>query len=163
MPQLDFAFYLPQIVWLTIAFAVLYVLMARVALPRIAEVLEEREDRVADDLDRARGLKEEAEQVLAAYERELIEARSKAHAVAQESRRKLASEVAEKKAEVECVLNAEAAKAAERIAETRNQAMANLHELAQEVTLAAMARLIGRDPPDASLRSAVEAEIEGNR
>ena len=110
-----------------------------------------------------RGLKEEAEQVLSAYERELIEARAKAHAVAQESRRRVAAGVAEKKAEVERTLDAEAAKAAERIAETRDQAMANLHELAQEVTRAALARLIGRAPDDATLGSAVAAEIERTR
>ncbi len=161
MPQLDFATFLPQIVWLTITFVALYFLMSRVALPRIAEVLEEREDRVADDLERAAALKEEAEQVLEAYERELVEARSKAHAVAQESRRRLAAEVAEKRAEVERALEAEAAKAADRIAEARDQAMANLNELAQEVTRAAMARLIGREPEGASLRAAVEAELEG--
>jgi F-type H+-transporting ATPase subunit b len=162
MPQLDFATYLPQMVWLVIAFVGLYVLMARVALPRIAEVLEEREDRVADDLERAHASKEEAEQVLEAYERELLEARSKAHAVAQESRRRLAAEVAEKKAEVERALEAEAVKATERIGATRNQAMANLRELAQEVTRAAVARLIGRGPDDdATLVAAVDAEIEG--
>ena len=161
MPQLDFAFYLPQMVWLAIAFVGLYVLMARVALPRIAEVLDEREDRVADDLERARASKEAAEVVLVAYERELFEARSKAHAVAQESRRRLAAGVAEQKAEVERALDAEAAKAAERIGATRDQAMSNLNELAQEVTRAAMARLIGRGPDEGSLRAAVEAEIEG--
>ena len=163
MPQLDFAFYLPQIVWLALAFVVLYGLMARVALPRIAEVLDEREDRVADDLERARASKEEAEVVLEAYERELLEARTEAHAVAREARRRLAAEVADQKAEVERALEAEAAKAAERIGATRNQAMANLNELAQEVTRAAMARLIGRGPDEGSLRAAVEAEIEGNR
>ena len=161
MPQLDFAFYLPQMVWLAIAFMGLYVLMARVALPRIAEVLDEREDRVADDLERARASKEEAEVVLVAYERELLEARTKAHAVAQESRRRLAAEVADQKAELERALEAEAAKAAERIEGTRAQAMSNLNELAQEVTRAAMARLIGRGPDEGSLRVAVEAEIEG--
>lgn len=161
MPQLDFATFLPQIVWLTITFVGLYFLMSRVALPRIAEVLEEREDRVADDLERAGELKEEAEKVLGAYERELVEARSKAHAVAQESRRRLSAEVAEKRAEVERVLEAEAAKAGDRIAEARNRAMANLDELAQEVTRAAMAHLIGREPEAAALRAAVEAELAG--
>ncbi len=163
MPQLDFATYLPQIVWLVIAFVGLYLLMSRVALPRIAEVLEEREDRVADDLERARTSKEEAERVLEAYERELLEARTKAHAVVQESRRRLAAEVAEKKAEVERALEAEGAKAAQRISATRDQAMANLEELAQEVTRAAMVRLIGKTPDEPSLRAAIEAEIEGHR
>ena len=163
MPQLDFATYLPQMVWLVIAFVGLYVLMARVALPRIAEVLEEREDRVADDLERARASKEEAEQVLEAYERELLEARTKAHAVVQESRRRVAAGVAEKKAEVERALEAEGAKAAERIRATRDQAMANLRELSQEVTRAAMVRLIGKTPDEAVLLAAVDAEIEGSR
>ena len=79
MPQLDLATFTPQLVWLGITFILLYLVMWRVALPRIGEVLEERQNRIQHDLDEAGRLKGEAEQALADFETSLSEARSKAH------------------------------------------------------------------------------------
>jgi F-type H+-transporting ATPase subunit b len=80
MPQLDVASYLPQFIWLAISFAVLYLLMAKLALPRIGDVLAERTKRREDNLARAEELQGEAEAAEAAYETALSEARSAAHA-----------------------------------------------------------------------------------
>ena len=79
MPQLNVASYLPQVVWLVICFVALYFLMARLALPRIAAVLEERTRRRDDDLDRAEKLEAQAEAAAKAYEQVLAEARGSAH------------------------------------------------------------------------------------
>ena len=75
MPQLESATFISQIVWLAVTFLALYVVMARIALPRIGEVLEARQDRIAHDLDTAASLKAEAEAALAAYETSIAEAR----------------------------------------------------------------------------------------
>ena len=80
MPQLEIADFAPQLVWLVLTFGVLYALMARVALPRIAEVLDSRERRRADDLERAESLKAEAEGALAEFER--VQAATQARALA---------------------------------------------------------------------------------
>lgn len=79
MPQLDVASYLPQLVWLAITFAILYVLMAKLALPRISDVLEERSERRQDNLGRAEELQAEAEAAAQAYEKVLADARGGAH------------------------------------------------------------------------------------
>ena len=79
MPQLDVASYLPQLVWLAISFVVLYLLMAKLALPRIADVLEERSMRREDNLARAEDLQRQAEAAAEAYENVLAEARGAAH------------------------------------------------------------------------------------
>ena len=79
MPQLDVASYLPQLVWLAITFGLLYLLMAKLALPRISDVLEERSKRRQDNLARAEELQAEAEAAAEAYENVLGEARSTAH------------------------------------------------------------------------------------
>ena len=86
MPQLDFGDYAPQLVWLAITFGIMYLLMARVALPRIATVLEERRDRIANDLAQADQLRRETDQAIAAYEKALADAKARANAIAQETR-----------------------------------------------------------------------------
>ena len=77
MPQLDISVFAPQIVWLTITFLAMYFLMAKVALPRIAQVLDERQTRIDDNLEKAAALKKEAEDAATAYESSLAQARSK--------------------------------------------------------------------------------------
>ena len=74
LPQLNPADFSPQLVWLAITFAVLYLILARVALPRIGEVIEERKDRVQRDLDAAERFKAETDAALAAYEKALNDA-----------------------------------------------------------------------------------------
>ena len=159
MPQMEFGDYLPQLVWLAITFAVLYVLMARVALPRIAEVLERREERVADDMDRAGQHQEQARQVLEAYERTLAEARDQAHASATANRHQHAERAAARRAELEVRLKAQAADAEARITASRAEAMAGLRDVAVEVARSATLRLIGVEPDDGALGAAVEDEI----
>ena len=79
MPQMEFADYAPQLIWLAITFITLYVLMSRVALPRIADVLEQRQLRVTNDLEQASALRDEATKALEAYEATMAKARSQAH------------------------------------------------------------------------------------
>ena len=136
MPQLDFATYAPQLIWLTITFAVLYVLMARVAMPRIGGVIEQRRDRIASDLDQAAKLKEETEEAIAAYETALAEAKAEALRIAQENRDRL-------NAELEAALAAKIAEAEERIASMRQAALAQINEVAADTAAEIVRHLIG--------------------
>ena len=82
MPQLEqIDTYLSQVVWLVISFVVLYVVMWKTALPRVADVLQERQERIGDDLERAEKLKSEAEAVLEVYEATTAKAQADAQAV----------------------------------------------------------------------------------
>ena len=82
LPQLNFETWPSQVFWLIVALLVLYYLMSRIALPRIASVLEERADAIAGDLDRAEELKRKAEEAERAYKQALADARSNAQAIA---------------------------------------------------------------------------------
>ena len=64
MPQLDFTTFLPQLFWLFISLSILYIMLSRIALPRISDVIEERKDTITDDLDEAKALSLEAEGVV---------------------------------------------------------------------------------------------------
>ena len=155
MPQLDFSGYAPQIVWLAITFVALYILMSRVALPRIATVIEHRRDRIASDLDAAARLKEETDEVIAAYEAELAEARGRAHQIAAETRDKLNTELAEERAEIEAGLTKKTAEAEKRIADTKAKAMVEVDSAAADAAGEIITSLTGLKPSKAEIDEAV--------
>ncbi|MCT8970326.1 F0F1 ATP synthase subunit B [Microbaculum marinisediminis] len=159
MPQFDFSNYAPQIVWLAITFVALYVLMSKVALPRIATVIEHRRDRIASDLDAAARLKEETDEVIAAYEAELAEARGRAHEIAAETRDKLNSELAEERAEVEAGLAKKTAQAEKRIADTKAKAMAEVDSAAADAAAEIVTALTGLKPTKAEIDKAVVSAL----
>lgn len=148
-----------QIVWLVICFIVLYLLMWKVALPRIAAVLEARRSRIDDDLDRASALKEEAAQALATYEASLAEAHARAQAELREAAEQLACATSARQADLVARLSAETAAAEARIARAKQQALKNIAAAAAEVAQAATARLIGVNVGEPALRKAIDAAM----
>jgi F-type H+-transporting ATPase subunit b len=84
MPQLDITAFSPQIIWLIITFLLLYVLMAKVALPRIGNILEQRQARIDDNLDMAQSLKNESNIDAESYDHTIAEAREQARKSIQE-------------------------------------------------------------------------------
>jgi len=89
LPQLDVQTYASQIFWLLVSFVILYFLVAKVAMPRISEVLEERQERIEDDLDKAETLKKEAYVVRVEYEKALMLARERAHDATQQAKEEI--------------------------------------------------------------------------
>src|SRR5262245_9225406 len=77
-----------QLVWLALVFVALYLLMSRVALPRIGSILEDRRQRIEADLAAAQRLKQESDAAIAAYEKSLTEARGRAQTLTNEMREK---------------------------------------------------------------------------
>ncbi len=150
-----------QIIWLVIVFGVLYVLMSRLALPRIGKVIIDRRDRVARDLEQATLAKQKTDSAIAAYEKALAEARARAHTIAQETRDRLNAETDRKRHETEAALAAKIAEAEASIAKTKASALANVRAVAIEVTGAIVNRLL-EDVDKASAERAVDAVLKGN-
>ena len=155
MPQLEFHDFAPQLIWLAITFTALYLIMARVALPRIATVIEQRRDRIASDLDKAEQLKKQTEDAIAAYEQAIAEARAKAHAIAQEARDKLGAEIDEERAEVEKQIAEMTAEAESRIQASKTAALAHVSDVAADTATAIVKRLIGGRVTKAEVGDAV--------
>ena len=159
MPQLELQDFAPQLIWLAITFITLYIIMARVALPRIATVIEERRDRIASDLDKAEQLKRQTDEAIAAYEESLAEARNRAHAIAQETRDKLSGEVDTEKAQVEKQITEKTTKAEARIAEAKATALTHVNEVAADTAEAIVTQLIGGKMTKKELDQAVSRAL----
>jgi F-type H+-transporting ATPase subunit b len=155
LPQLHAPDFAPQLIWLVITFGALYVLMSRVALPGIAEVLDERQNRIQRDLGEAERLKSETERALAAYEQALAEARAKAQTIARDTRDKLASEVDEERRRVETVIAAKLVEAERRVGETKSAALARVNDVAAETVGAIVNKVSGLEITADEVRSAL--------
>lgn len=160
-PPFDVHTFPSQLIWLAIAFTALYVLMSRVALPRIATILEERHDRIADDIEEAGKLKAESEAAAEAYEKALASARNKAHGIATETRDKLAGETEASRKSLEAELHAKLTAAEEKIAATKTAAMANVRGIAVDAAGAIVNTLIGATPATGAVEQAVDTAIKG--
>ena len=156
LPQLDFTTFDSQIFWWSVACVVLFLLMSRVALPRIASVLEERADRIADDLDKAEELKRQAQEAEAAYQQALTDARAKAQEIAAETRAEIQKDVDAEIAKADAEIAARAAEGEKRIAEIRDSALANVEEVAGDTGLAIIEAIM----PDAADAKAVKAAVQ---
>jgi len=154
-PPFDSQTYPSQLVWLAIAFGALYVLMAKVALPRVAAILEERGRRVSEDLDQAAKLKGQTDAAIEAYEKALADAKSRAQAIAAETRDKLAFETDTRRKALEADLNTKLAAAEQQIVDGKAKAMLNVRGIAVEAAEAIVQRLAGQ----AASKDEVEAAV----
>lgn len=145
MPQFNPEFYPSQLFWLALSFILLYLLMSRVALPRIGQVIEERRDRIQRDIDAAEKAKLETEKALAGYEKALADARVRAGGLAKETREKLGAEVDAEKARVETEAQAKIAEAEQAIAATKGKAMASIGEIASDIAGSIVGTLTGKE------------------
>ena len=143
MPQLDTSTWPPQLIWLAIAFLILFFVMRFVALPRVGGVIESRQKRVSDDLETAQRFRLETEKAIADYEAALAAARAKGNAIAQEERAALNAETDKERAKVEAELNMQTARAEKKIGELKAKAMADVEKVAADIAAEIVAELAG--------------------
>ncbi|THD60163.1 MAG: F0F1 ATP synthase subunit B' [Bradyrhizobium sp.] len=150
-----------QLVSLLIAFVALYLIVSRIALPRVGGVLDARQNKIEGDLSGAQKLTDDSDAALKAYESELAAARSRAQAIGTETREKLnAASEAERKT-LEERLSVKLAEAEKTIAATREAAMSNVRGIASEAAAAIVQRLTGTVPDGQSVDRAVDASLKG--
>ncbi len=145
LPQLDPTSYASQIFWLVIAFALLYWLLAKRALPRVADILESRQDRIGADLDRAQSLRQEAEEAMAQHEKLVADAQARARAELDAANERIRADAARQESELEQSLARQLAEAEKRIAAAREDALKALEDVAGDASREAVGRLVGLD------------------
>lgn len=160
-PPFESSTYASQLVSLVIAFVALYLIVSRIALPRVGGVIDARANAIEGDLSAAQKLKDESDAALKAYEAELASARSKAQAIGNETREKLNAAAEAERKTLEDQLNAKLAAAEKQIAATRESAMGNVRGIAADAAGAIVQRLTGVLPDGNTLNSAVDASLKG--
>jgi F-type H+-transporting ATPase subunit b len=161
MPQLDATTWPPQLFWLAVTFLVLYFIISKVVIPRTGGVIEGRKNQIDSDLNAAQRFKADTDKAVADYEKALAEARSKAHAIAQETRDKLNAEVDQERGRLDGQLAAKIAEAEKSIQATRTRALASVTELATDIAADIVAQLTGTRVTKADAEQAV-AKAQGN-
>ncbi|MGQ4275287.1 F0F1 ATP synthase subunit B [Terrihabitans sp. B22-R8] len=160
-PPFESTYFASQILWLAITFGLLYFLLSRFVLPRIASVLEVRSDRIATDLAEAQRLRNDTDAAIASYEASLAAARSSAQKIANEARAEVDAEAAIKRKAIEAELAERLAQSEARIAETKAQALVNVRTIAVDAASAIVAQLSGAEPSSSEVESAVDATLRG--
>ena len=156
MPQLDFATFPTQIFWLCITFLVLYLVMWKVVIPRISGVLEERQSRVENDLERAEKLQLEATSVLAAYEESISDGKLEAQKIIQEATLQIAKSQTQRETEALKRISAMTKEAEGKITAARNDAIADIRSVAAELVQITVLKLSGSEVSKEEALSTVE-------
>lgn len=146
-----------QIFWFVLCFAVLYLLLSRVILPKIGRTLERRSDQIANDLDEAARLNDQANQARIALDYRLSEARLKARDTTAKARANVEAEIAAESAKTELQLAERQEAADKRIASVRAAALSNVNTIATDVTDALVTHLLGGERPRKDVERAVSA------
>lgn len=158
LPQFDMQWWAGQIFWLLILFVVLYVLMARVFLPRLRVVKDERAATIAGAVEAARQVQAEAAEQAEAAKAEVEQARATSRVTAAAAKARVTEDANRRAAEEEARVNARIAEAETAIGKTRDAAMTRVSDIAVDTAQALVERLTGKGPTAAQARAAVKSE-----
>ncbi|WP_370268966.1 F0F1 ATP synthase subunit B' [Nioella sp.] len=161
MPQLDFSTFPNQIFWLVVTIVVIYLILSRVALPRIGAVLAERQGTITNDIAAAEDLKRQAAEAEDAYNKALADARAEAQAIAAEARAEIMADLADATAKADAEISAKAAESAARIDEIRAGALEAVQIVARDTAAEIVATLAPAASDEDSIAAAVTARVKG--
>ena len=159
-PPFDPTYFPSQLFWLAVTFGVLYWVLSSMILPRLSANLERRSDTIADDLDEAARLNEQAEEAKQALQVSLAQARTKARETAAKAEAAMAEEIAAETRKVDATIDQKLETAENRINEVRTEAMSNVQTVASDVASSILGKL-GLSASPAEITSAVQSAING--
>jgi F-type H+-transporting ATPase subunit b len=160
-PPFETSTFASQLVSLAIAFVALYLIVSRIALPRVGGVIDARQNKIDGDLAAAQKFKDESDAAIKAYEADLAAARSRAQAISNETREKLNAQSEAERKTLEEKLAQKLSQAEKTIAATRASAMSNVRGIAADAAATIVQRLTGISPDNKSVESAVDASLKG--
>jgi len=135
MPQLDFSTFLPQIFWLFISLSFLYIVLSRYALPRVSDVIEERKDIIAQDIDSAKKHSEESEKAIEELNLKLSEAKTSSQNLINKSIQDIKEDSEIKKSSLIKKINNEISEAEGEIKEKKETALAEISSISESLAI----------------------------
>ena len=160
MPALCGDWFANQIFWLVVTLVVIYFVLSRIALPRIASVLAERQGTITNDVAAAEELKQQAADAEAAYEKALADARAEANRIASEAKAEVQVEIDAAMQKADAEIAARTAESEARIAEIRESATAAVRDVAKETAEAVVASM-GVDVDSSAIAAVVDSRVKG--
>lgn len=130
MPQLDFSVFPSQFFWLTICFFTLLFIMSKFIIPKTAEMINLRKEKIDSELAAAAKLKQQVEDGIARYEGALREASKKANLELQRTKDELNETVSRKQSDLAARLNAEIEQGEQRIDMAKRKALQKIEDAA---------------------------------
>ena len=160
MPQLDFSTFPNQIFWLVVTLVIIYLILVKIALPRIEAVLAERQGTITNDIAKAEELKQQAVEAEEAYNKALADARAEANKIVAEARAAIQADLDKAAAKADAEIAAKAAESEAAIAEIRAGAVESVKlvakDTAKEILLSMGAKADAR-----AITAAVTARMKG--
>lgn len=160
MPQLCFDWFPNQIFWLVVTLVVIFFVLSRFAIPRIAAVLAERSGTITNDIAAAEELKTKAAEAEAAYEKALSDARAEASRIVEETKAAIQSELDAELAEADAQITAKTAESEKAISAIRADAVTNVTKVAKDVA-GDIVSALGLSADDKALDAAIEQRMKG--
>ena len=159
-PQLDVSSYSSQVFWLVVSFAVLYLLMSKLALPRVTEVLDMRQTQKNGNLDRAQAMQSEAEKIRAAYETALAQAQSRAQDTLKEAEQSVSEKSSAESGRFAEESRKRVAAAEQAITKAKTEALASLEDISADIAVDIVAKVADIQISKADAKKAVAAELK---
>ncbi len=156
-PPFDPVNFTPMLIWLSLSFGLLYLLMAKIALPRVQSILDARAEKIAKDIGEANAFRAQSEEAAAAHDKTIADAKAKALALAQETHARLNAETEANRRALEAELNARLAASETQIVAMKATAMGNVEAIASEAAAAIVQHITGKPADEEAVARAIAA------
>ena len=162
MPQLDPTYWASQAFWLILIFTLLYLALSKMFIPKIKESIDDRENKIKDDLDEAQKLKLIAEEKLKEYEITIENSKKEVQKIIFESKNKLNSEIQNKKREIEKEIELEVKSAEREIEDLKKESLASIVAISEEMASKVIEMVSGEQLNQSSVKAAVLESAKKN-
>jgi len=162
MPQLDPTYWASQAFWLILIFSLLYLMLSKMFIPKIKESIDDRENKIKDDLDEAQKLKSVAEEKLKDYEMTIEDAKKEVLKITFESKNKLNIEIQNKRKKFDMEIEAEIKRAEKEIENLKKESMQDISTISEEMTSKVIEIVSGEPLNQSSVKAAVLESTKKN-
>tara|TARA_B100000780_G_C21072717_1_gene431725 strand:- start:631 stop:1209 length:579 start_codon:yes stop_codon:yes gene_type:complete len=162
MPQLDPTYWASQAFWLVLIFTLLYLALSKLFIPKIKESIDDRENKIKDDLDEAQKLKSIAEERLKEYEATIENTKKEVKKIIFESKNKLSAEIQNKKKEFEKEIEAEVKKTEQEIRSLKKESLDSIIVISEEITSKIIEKVAGEPLNQSSIKATVLESTKKN-